>query len=60
MTQYTKVNLLKTKKEIIAQVEEGKLGIKTAFCKARRVKPLNVKLKTGLLTTKQAQSLTGR
>jgi len=30
MTQYTKVVLLKTKKEILNQVEEGKLGVKTA------------------------------
>jgi transposase InsO family protein len=30
MTQYTKVVLLKTKKEILNQVEKGKLGVKTA------------------------------
>jgi len=30
MTQYTKVALLKTKKEILSQVEAGQLGIKTA------------------------------
>lgn len=30
MTQYTKTSLLKTKKEILKQVEEGKLSIKSA------------------------------
>jgi len=30
MTKYTRVALLKTKKEVLKQVEEGKLGIKTA------------------------------
>lgn len=30
MTEYSKVSLLKTKKEILKQVEEGKLGVKTA------------------------------
>ena len=30
MTDYTKLSLVKTKKEILKQVEEGKLGIKTA------------------------------
>ena len=30
MTNYTRVSLVKTKKEILRQVEEGKLGIKTA------------------------------
>ncbi len=30
MTKYTTVGLLKTKKEILQQVEEGKLGVKTA------------------------------
>ncbi len=30
MTKYSKVALLKTKKEIIQAVEAGKLGVKTA------------------------------
>ena len=30
MTNYTRVSLLRTKKKIIREVEEGKLGVKTA------------------------------
>ncbi|MFH1561621.1 MAG: DDE-type integrase/transposase/recombinase [Patescibacteria group bacterium] len=30
MTEYTRLELLKTKREILKQVEEGKLGVKTA------------------------------